>query len=133
MILCEEVTSLLDLAMESTEMLDNRFAISIETVNSQKTGWYLAKDQDASKALVHAGRLYLRGLWEIICTGRQLAETELKVYLFVAVSGLTLFVDENFTLDLHHVDLLMMVATHPDLYLAPAVLAYTTEGLSSAS
>ena len=81
---------------------------------------------------MHSRRLFLRGLWKIHST-RQLAESELKMCLFIAVGGLALFANENFTLDLHHVDLLMLVATRPDLYLTPAVLAYTMEGLSSAS
>ena len=105
---------------------------AVKTVGSKKIGCYLAKDQDASKALMHSGRLFLRGLWEILST-RQLAEIELRICLFIAVGGLALFVDENFTLDLHHVDLLMLVAARPDLYLAPAMLAYTMEGLSSTS
>ena len=68
LITCEEVSSLLGLAVESTEAVDDRFAISVETVGSKKIGRYLTKDQDASKALVHSGRLFLRGLWEILST-----------------------------------------------------------------
>ena len=45
---------MLGLATESTEVADDRFAISIETVGTKKIGWYLTKDQEASKALVHS-------------------------------------------------------------------------------
>ena len=89
-------------------------------------------DLEASKALMHSGRLFLRGLWEVLST-RQLAEVELRKCLFVAVGGLALFADANFTMDLHHVDLLMLVAICPDLCLAPVVLAYTMDELTSAS
>ena len=81
---------------------------------------------------MHSERLFLQGLWEVLST-RQLAENELKMCLFIAVDGLALFVDANFTMDLHHVDLLMLVAARPDLCLAPALLAHTMEGLTSAS
>ena len=57
----------------------------------------------------------------------------MKICLFVVVDGLALFIDEHFTLDLLHVDLLMMVAARPDLYRTPVVIAYTMERLFSTS
>ena len=49
------MTSLLGLAMESIEVSDDRFAISVETMDSQKIGWFLARDQETSKALCMQG------------------------------------------------------------------------------
>ena len=44
LISCEEATSLLGLVEKSIETPDDRFAISVETVDSRKIGRYLAKD-----------------------------------------------------------------------------------------
>ena len=88
---------MLGLAAKSTEAAEDRFAISVETVGSRKIGEYLAMDRESSKALMHSGRLFLHGLWEVLST-RQLAEAELRKCLFVAVGGLALFADANFTI-----------------------------------